>query len=357
MEPASNQLAQELVDHIIGFLRDSPRDLSTCALVARSWVFVAQSHVFRNASFKSESTPLENEYRLARFQETLSTSPHLIRLVRQLHIDLYEVSTELFVTICNLPFTHLEEIRVLYPPPSPLALQQLLSLPSLLRLEMRGGRLEPQIWDRCFSLRHLNLHYYEESTESHPTRQSSPIRLESLRITNSDHVCNWLTNTPFDFSGLKALSLDHADLLGKNLLGSQQLVSAPPTIEILDLALTGSMNKPTIDLSSFPRLRHLRISDVSSETWPWMSAMLSTITSSTKISTIRIVIYYFLIDVAMEQLDLQLSQLPSSSTVEFSLQPYEYARIAPTLPRLCSKNMLRRVDDDRDWFQSLVGFA
>lgn len=72
-----------------------------------------------------------------------------------------------------------------------------------------------------------------------------------------------------------------------------------------------------------------------------MSATLSTITSSTKISTIRIAIHYFLTDVAMEQLDLQLSQLPSSSTVELDLEPSEYAHEAPTLPRLRSKNMVR----------------
>ncbi|KAJ7105233.1 hypothetical protein C8R44DRAFT_745949 [Mycena epipterygia] len=64
-EPTSH-LAQELVDHIISFLHDSPTDWPACALVSHSCIRFVSAHS-------------ANERRWARFQETTHTSLHLIQ--------------------------------------------------------------------------------------------------------------------------------------------------------------------------------------------------------------------------------------------------------------------------------------
>ncbi|KAJ7112082.1 hypothetical protein C8R44DRAFT_882490 [Mycena epipterygia] len=76
-ERPTTQLPQELVEYIIDFLHDSPRDWPACALVARSWVYPTQSHIFQ--SVRLVWPLLINERLWAHFEALKNESPHLIR--------------------------------------------------------------------------------------------------------------------------------------------------------------------------------------------------------------------------------------------------------------------------------------
>ncbi|KAJ7101790.1 hypothetical protein C8R44DRAFT_887973 [Mycena epipterygia] len=355
MKELTSQLAQELVDHIMAFLHDSPADWPACALVSRACVHTAQSYIFRQICFLSAQSV--NEDRWARFQRISDTSPHLIRYIRQLHIIDFAVSPQTFLAICNFPFVRLDGASVhlkALVPSSTLAMQQLLSLSTLRRVQISCNSTSlqdfSQIWDRCSrSLKHLELTcYLKDSQGFHSVQQSSSvIGLESLAL-RSVGIRQWLTHThcPLDFSGLRALSMYG----NTELLASQRFAPALQSIQTLDL--TPEFNKPAVDLSAFPKLTLLRIC-LSSGSWRWVLATLSTITPSSCIMSIIFVDSF--VGIPLDQLDWRLSALPISPRVEFGISPAKYARIIPNFPLLCSKNMLHRADDDPDWFQHVTG--
>ncbi|KAJ6545165.1 hypothetical protein B0H19DRAFT_1167071 [Mycena capillaripes] len=101
----------ELLHHCIYFLRSSPPDLLSCALVARSWLFPAQSHLFHKISITHQNYNLlpESEILLAR----LEVFPHLVRHIRRLHMDLTmgRDSSAVLSRICDISFTR---VGVLY---------------------------------------------------------------------------------------------------------------------------------------------------------------------------------------------------------------------------------------------------
>ncbi|KAJ7112215.1 hypothetical protein C8R44DRAFT_251125 [Mycena epipterygia] len=195
-------LAQELTDHIIDFLHDSPGDWPACALVCRSWVYAAQAHIFRSVYLLwPERDP--NERRWARFLELSAKSPDLIRHVRQLAVTIVgkRMSTDTFLAICTFPFTRLDGVWLILTHPTPpeiLAVQQLLSRPTLRRA--RIVCIEPsgffQIWDRCSAaLAHVQVAYYTRSAERFCPSQSSslPIRLQTLDLntTVGEGLIDW----------------------------------------------------------------------------------------------------------------------------------------------------------------------
>ncbi|KAJ6449403.1 hypothetical protein C8R47DRAFT_948518, partial [Mycena vitilis] len=71
---------QELVDYIIRFLRDSRRDVKSCALVCRCWLYPAQSHLFHQLAISSDPTDTKRWLRL------LDASPHLNQHIRRLSL-------------------------------------------------------------------------------------------------------------------------------------------------------------------------------------------------------------------------------------------------------------------------------
>ncbi|KAJ7112212.1 hypothetical protein C8R44DRAFT_882605 [Mycena epipterygia] len=285
-------LAQELTDHIIGLLHDSPGDWPACALVCHSWVYAAQAHIFRRISFTSASH-YTNDRLWSRFLETLDESPHLIRHVRRIDVEDDTVSTEIFIALCNFPFTHLEQVDFMFSPPTTgctLALQQLLSCSTLHRVRMYYDHPDPsvflQIWERCSSsVKHLELIYLqtgEAQLWSFPPTQHSltSIRLESLalQVVAKSGLRDWLMHPhcPLDFSDLKALSI----VTDTDLFVSRNLMPALRTIQTLDL-YAHPHNSP-LDLSLFHALELLRIrGDV--DALPWVFATLSTITASSRI--------------------------------------------------------------------------
>ncbi|KAJ7133301.1 hypothetical protein C8R44DRAFT_870706 [Mycena epipterygia] len=243
----------------------------------------------------------ENDRQWARLQHTLDTPPHLIRHIRPLDIAALGdgLSAETFVAICNFPFTHLGRVLVNYNDlilSIALALQQLLSLPTLRHLRIKN-------------LRHLELCTLHTSPDAPLSAQhySSPIRLESLHIQNTLDAYSCF---PFDLSHLKALSVsDKTDVIQ-----SPNFMVAHQTIEILDLAIYSNQRK--IDLSSFPRLSLLRIFAFSWERWPCVLRTLSSISPSNCIRTLT------LRGVPAQlggQLDGQLASLPTDylTVIEF----------------------------------------
>ncbi|KAJ7124192.1 hypothetical protein C8R44DRAFT_980594 [Mycena epipterygia] len=326
-------IAQELVDHIISFLHDSPADWPACALVCRPWVHCAQSHIFKHIRFISGHSA--DERRWDRVQQTFYASPHLIRHVRLLDISNHEVSTKTFLAICNFPFTHLEgaSVQLDFPnPSSTLAVQQLLSLSTLRRMQIICGRDLPdlwQIWDRCsHSLRHLDLGYHPTSSpDFRPAKHSSSsIRLESLKLRVEPSV-------PLPLSVHTATEF----------LGSKTFAPTLQTIQILDLT------KPPLDMSSFPSFILLRIF-VLPKSFPWVSATLSTFMASARIPKIILLGNYY-DNIPAHQIDSTLFGVPGSPIVEFErFTPHR--EITEDLPLLRSKDLLRRTHYDGDWFEA-----
>lgn len=239
------QLAQELVEYIITFLHNFPPELLTCALVSRSWVYRAQSHIFSLISFVA--TESKNEQLWERLRVTFQISPHLIRHVRHLEINNQKLSTPTFAAICNFLFTHWDGVsfaRLIWNPSCAFDLQQLLSLPTLRRVLVAFCFTNPtsvlQMWDRCSpGMRHLELRVnsYQAGNfqPSHSTHHlPSLVRLESFRIIKFSDV-DWLIHTlqPFDLSQLRCLSMPP----DAKVLHSPNFVCAIATIETLDLVL------------------------------------------------------------------------------------------------------------------------
>ncbi|KAK7000536.1 hypothetical protein R3P38DRAFT_3218645 [Favolaschia claudopus] len=78
---------QELREHCIGFLAGSPESLMSCALVARSWVNVAQANLFR-APLLVNWRILDDAPTATRFYDAVNSAPHLARYVRAIGIQL-----------------------------------------------------------------------------------------------------------------------------------------------------------------------------------------------------------------------------------------------------------------------------
>jgi hypothetical protein len=213
------QLPQDILDDIIDFLYDSPSDLKSCSLTSRACVYRAQAHVFSYIVFRKFNLP-HNERLWSRLQQIFHNSPHLIRHVRGLDLRLFRTSPDTFAAICTFPFTHLRIVRVSSSAmslQSALALQQLLSLPTLREVEVKCSFADPadflQIWDRCSPhVKRLDFRCLQTTTKAFPSipqRDSPPIRLETLHLDAGAETQDWLNHPmcPFDCSGLKALSI------------------------------------------------------------------------------------------------------------------------------------------------------
>ncbi|KAJ7110608.1 hypothetical protein C8R44DRAFT_883740 [Mycena epipterygia] len=224
------------------------------------------------------------------------------------------LSEETFLAIvCNFPVTPLDGTSVTchrLALSSALALQQLLSLPTLCRAHIKCYGTEPalflQIWDRCStSLRHLELGFGRRFSDGLLSTQhySSTIRLESLQILQINRLAmqKYSNIQPF----------------------------CPPIeqLEVLDFTAHAERR---MDLSSSPP-----------------------IAPSNRI--LKIILEFNCDDVPLEQLDSRLSCLPlkHSAIIEFGTPPDDHARLIASLPRLSSQTIwyqLRLTDFNRRWF-------
>ncbi|KAJ7608177.1 hypothetical protein FB45DRAFT_1067564 [Roridomyces roridus] len=80
---------QELIDLIVDHLDADVSSLQSCALTARTFVSPSQSHLFRKIEIRPESVNSDNDSSPSQqFYHTLTASPHLASLVRELRIVL-----------------------------------------------------------------------------------------------------------------------------------------------------------------------------------------------------------------------------------------------------------------------------
>jgi hypothetical protein len=233
-------LPQELVDECLGQL--SGIDLKACALVCRSWSHSAQRVLFRDVHVRAghSDAPLSDP-----LEGTLSSS-HLIHHIHVLSFTLCqerELDFQAFQKVCNIPFTHLEDVYIDHRCPlalqSGVALQQLLSLSTLRRahLECPFDSTFLLIWDRCsLNVRHVSLtnfnYDFPNSSRRTPSHSSTRIVLESLQLNSGDAEFDWLKHDlcPLDLSRLAVLSVHHA-----SVLRWPRMVPAFQTIQALDV--------------------------------------------------------------------------------------------------------------------------
>ncbi|KAJ6555432.1 hypothetical protein DFH09DRAFT_1492716 [Mycena vulgaris] len=137
---------QELLDHTIDYLSDSPCELISCALVVKSWVYSAQRHIYRSLDLTpdDQSGCDEIEIKFHHLSHTLQMAPHLVSLIRSVSVP---INSGVLADLAGVPFTHLVELRLectSYPwaaaaqPAMVAPLQVLLRLPSLCRAHLWG---------------------------------------------------------------------------------------------------------------------------------------------------------------------------------------------------------------------------
>ncbi|KAJ6534190.1 hypothetical protein B0H19DRAFT_1241392 [Mycena capillaripes] len=352
--PQSRFAVQELVDHCIGFLSSSIPDLLACALVSRAWVYTAQRHLFKTVyiPYKVSGT-VQTERFWWRLHDSLLASPHLIRHIHRLHITATSFSITSLSVICSFQFTHLDCVVFtslgILSEPKVLALQRLLSLPSLRRAKIQCTVDQlttfSKIWENFSpSIKRLELSCYSERNDFAPTDRFRPIALESLRIGILQGADGWLTN---NFVGLKALSLGESAKVPW-----RRFLPALEALEALDVTITNT--ETGLNFAAFSRLALLRISV---RFPPSIADSRSTFDSLAHISPsnhIRIVIHSTGTNI-YDDLDSKLSSLPMDHApvvaLEMHIGQYELAR--QSFPLLTSKNMLRRTDHIVPWFEDL----
>jgi hypothetical protein len=247
MERLNPLSVPELLEMCLGLLQDAHHDLIACALVSRAWAAAAQPHLFRAVSMSSSKELLGPTSRLQ--TTSLQTSPHLIRYIHRLRIvsDVLCPSDSLS-PIWNFPWTHLTYVYIIETftsLPYALAIQQLLSLPTLqsVRLQLPFGSSEgavfQRIWERCSpSVVHIRLFYSEAGATQSLYRDKElvthNVRPKTLRIGCNGSGLTSQNMAPFDFSRLEVLGVyGHTEFLRW-----QRLVPVLPAILALDITVT-----------------------------------------------------------------------------------------------------------------------
>ncbi|KAJ7339226.1 hypothetical protein DFH08DRAFT_964258 [Mycena albidolilacea] len=278
MDQSSPLKIQELLDHCLSYLH-SLNDLKSCARVSRFWVYAAQSRIFRAPHITNGSWN--------HLLEALASSPHLISHIRQLDIQLRQPeATTTLSTVCGFPFTHVNSIVFVYEsvidPSAVAALQYLLALPTLRRVELQCtfGTFHDFtcLWASCVSgsgIRHVALvctpHRWIMSNTHATVFSPSPqggegggIALQSLSLHSTEMLdYNLLAHSClFDLSRLKTLSIGW-----RARIPWREFAPHVTSVEELDVVLNGTISAlaPLLSLSfpsasAFPKLTTLRLS-------------------------------------------------------------------------------------------------
>ncbi|KAF8169447.1 hypothetical protein K438DRAFT_1855409 [Mycena galopus ATCC 62051] len=369
-----------------------------CALVARSWVDPAQSHLFRaphNTNYHISNSLDGLDRPLLQFCNTLETSPHLIRHVRDLSLT-HSADCPLDYTnlmkICAIPFTHLESVclfarrELTYPWTSRLC--RLFSLPSLLSLKLDIAVYDvttfAHIWARCSpNIRHLELKAIidldfepdvdigEYVLDMWEYEGPVTVQLDSLRIAFQQtpkpdlavvDVYTWALY-PCNLSNLRAFSI-------RDNMGVPWAKFAVEATQLLDVDVTE--DEGAIDFSVYPNLSIVRMTP-RGPIPPMVLSTLSTVTSLHHIRTIAIDLQYYDLysgyhDVDLgsksecELLESKLFTLPMRHTpaVQFEVTPRSTAHEAAKemFPELISRGMLRFIERREEvsdvWWKDLV---
>ncbi|KAJ7662571.1 hypothetical protein DFH06DRAFT_355485 [Mycena polygramma] len=363
MTDAGNPLVvQELLDHCIRFLRDSPSDLKICALVSRRWVNGAQSLLFQKILINTSDRWLE-------LQSILQSSPYLVQHIQTLIINPLPFSDDAFSALCNFDFTNLRQLYVYgttpyHTPTSITSFQALLSRPSLIHIIFQLDTAPTPsffaLWDRCSpSLRHLELYFsYGPSAHYQPRENRSlpPIALESLRImilSRVEDVADWLTHPlgPFDVANLRVLSIvNHPEDLWR------ALPSAFCSIKALEF--TAQQSGTPFELSTLPDLEILRIQLFRGVTKQVVNT-LSTAGPANRIRRLILTMARYIGADECGELDAKLADvlqvMDPPPTVELQMDAGEYEEYVLLFPRLTARNLIHWFEPTRSWFCDYVG--
>ncbi|KAK6969121.1 hypothetical protein R3P38DRAFT_3298763 [Favolaschia claudopus] len=257
----------EVLDHCISFVPIPSADLLACSLVAHSWVYAAQSRLFRAPHITNIRFPYNQEI-IRRFHSSLVSSRHLVGLVRELDLgSTFMFDSATIAAFCKVSFTHLECLtlgmhgRVPKEQASPIP--SLFSAASLRRLEVSVLSVDCFISDcqhllKHFSpaIQHLDMHFNLSTKSIHPPADTSVPTLTSLRLW-VDSIREPAALDPvlsyFNLSELKAICIDASS----DVTFPWNKI-ALDTIQILDVSI---MDESTTfgDLGRFANLRFLRV--------------------------------------------------------------------------------------------------
>ncbi|KAJ7136734.1 hypothetical protein C8R44DRAFT_728699 [Mycena epipterygia] len=350
-------LPQELQTRVVGFLRNSRKDLISCASTTRSLLLAAQSHLFRDSTVfhprsDTDDPPSKDEDRdfaratFSRLAEVLRESPRLIPYIRSASITM---ELDILVHLANVGFSHINELELvndndgldgaLIEP-----LQRLIGLESLRRLNICGD-FSPQIFRGC-TPRFTELTFHRATPtgldiDKYSSDTPRP-KIAYLRLINSPDVADWLVgaNCPFDFTSL----LDIAIRGSMNASARRLLTFVRQTVKTIGLA-TEDIAQEWLDLAQFPGLTciHVRV--------PYICHIvgiipsLANLTPSNLIDTIIFKLdnfYYhqrWAADLAvhMNELDTSLAQLPLPALQQVAVtlppadQPVNFSAAEPIL--------------------------
>ncbi|KAJ7673635.1 hypothetical protein DFH06DRAFT_1292541, partial [Mycena polygramma] len=344
---------QELVDYIVHFLRDSRDDLKTCALVCRSWLSPAQSHLFR----KITALVVHNDPK--RWSRVLNASPHLIRHIRRLQLSFTtdKGSASRVSEICNFPFTHLQWVGISYigdlSVPNVRALQKLFSLATLHQVAFMTEVGKPvnlrEIFRRCSAtIQHLDIGgaaFFPSSPPPHISGSMARVTLTALRIRDIGTTTlngGLLAGLhPFAVSSLKALAVRGAPTV--EWLSLSRVMNS---IEVLNIDVV--TDHIDFDLSAFPQLSLLRISITTSLTLPDLERhaldLFSSLTRAPpNLRTLMLEIYNFgpqRLPAVCAVFDQVLSNVGLAVEIESTR---DQPQAAVHFPTLRAKNMVRCV--------------
>ncbi|KAK7014018.1 hypothetical protein R3P38DRAFT_3004481 [Favolaschia claudopus] len=374
LSPPSPLDVHELLDHTIGFLTPSAADLISCALVARSWVDPAQSHLFRVPHDRNFGYNIARSIAVSLCQ-TLSEQPPLARHVREFRLCLpLHVDTALPELLQGIQFTNLRTLDIAYfrmestPFPEPFA--RLLTLNSLRQLKMHFSVAPSpsfmQAMQSCSTtIQHLDLVCSQGLGDVSTAEQAIWIQLKSLRLEYrkqyGPHTIDAMKFlSPFGLSELKALAIGGGNFVPWALIETKN-------IRVLDILHVPSEKMTPIDLSQSSNLSILRIGFLQFVP-PTIFQTLATMISSHRIHTIFV---YFESDLAWEwweeddysvweKLDQVLSSVPLDPlpTVEVEFDADE-KKVESFFPRLVTKKMLRIIpfagyNGQLSWWQNAI---
>ncbi|KAK7038340.1 hypothetical protein R3P38DRAFT_2905705 [Favolaschia claudopus] len=366
---------QEILDETIGLLAREPSTLLACALVARSWVDTAQSHLFRAPAKTKPKFPFEESLALL-FDQALTNNTRLIHHVRELSFAVGTRSTviadEILDKLSRHQFARLERLQlvavILKSWPSE-AIQRLVKSPSLRYFTVTDySEASPPPLARWFkgslsTIQHLDLRYRLPDSDV-PSRAAvdsiPPLFVKSARLEfgNSDFSLVY----PFSLSRVQALALTRIPSLPLDIIPMD-------LIRILDLDYHDTS---PVNLSVFPNLTVLRI-NVLERFPPALLSNLATISPQNNIQTM--VISYLPLDTYVpwhhfQSIDSLLSQVPHLGDIVVELEFGVRKHSAPeqekrweensrdSFVNACERNAFRFVvrdsEETAEWWHNLV---
>ncbi|KAK7014019.1 hypothetical protein R3P38DRAFT_3277702 [Favolaschia claudopus] len=380
MNPHSPLDVHELLDHTISFLTPSAANLISCALVARSWLDPAQSHLFRVPHDRNSRYNISHSVATS-LCRTLSENPPLARHVREFRLCLpAHVDTALPELVREIQFPNLQTLDIAYfrtdSTPFPESFAQLFTLKSLKQLKMYlsappSPSLMRAVQSCSATIQHLDLVCSHGLGGLSTAGQDIRIHLKSLRMNyrkeydpNPHPAIDTLKFfPPFGLSELNAVAIRGGDFVPWGLIKTKN-------IRVLEISNVLSVKIPSISLSQFPNLSVLRIGFLQYVP-PTIFETLATIASSHRIHTISV---YFEDHMELgrfeqddedafslcEELDQVLSSVPLDPlpSVEVEVEA-DQEKVQSSFPRLVAKNMLRIIPfagykGQLSWWQNAI---